>query len=95
MKNHHDVCRATHAGFLEYKGLSERVRTGCPNTPLMKSPYCQLHAPVIATPTRPPEVSPTDLPQDPVGLIVDKRTTRGSTMYQVRTIFLHTKCGVD
>ena len=82
-------------GIFGIQSLSGRVRTGCPNTPLMKSPYCQLHAPVIATPTRPPEVSPTDLPQDPVGLIVDKRTTRGSTMYQVRTIFLHTKCGVD
>ena len=82
MKNHQDVCSATHAGYLEYSGLPGRVKAGCPNTPLTKSPYCRLHAPVIATSTQSSATS-TEATPEPVGLIVDKRCTRSSTMYQV------------
>ena len=52
IKNHRDVCLATYAGYVEYKGLPGKVQTGCPNTPAHKSPYCSLHKPVIAVPQR-------------------------------------------
>jgi len=91
MKNRRDVCRATNAGYLEYSGLPGRVKARCQNTPLTKSPYCQLHAPLLATPAQPTEAGPPDSVQDAVaGLIVTKRSTRGSTVYRVCTC----KCSV-
>ena len=45
VKNYRDVCHATNAGYVEYAGLPGRVRTGCPNTPDYKSPFCALHKP--------------------------------------------------
>lgn len=89
MKNHRDVCFAKNAGYVEFKGLPGRVRSGCPNTPAHKSRYCSHHKPVVATPH---QISPdTGLPtpstskpaEDQVGLIIGKRETRSSTLYQV------------
>ena len=48
MKNHRDVCSATAAGYVEFKGLPGRVQSGCPNTPDYKSRYCLLHKPAVA-----------------------------------------------
>ena len=33
MKNSHEVCFATRAGYAEFNGLPGKVSTGCPNTP--------------------------------------------------------------
>ena len=95
MKNHRCVCCATYAGYAEFKGLSGRVRTGCPNTPAFKSPYCSIHKPMIAVPqciqipdddndgemlsSEPSQVST----EEPAGIIVEKRVTRSSTYYKV------------
>ena len=37
---------ATEAGYAEFEGLPGRVRTGCPNTPKLKSRFCDLHTPL-------------------------------------------------
>ena len=97
MKNHRDVCCATYAGYAEFSGLPGRVRTGCPNTPAFKSPYCSVHKPMLAVPQRiqlPEEDSDFDInvPQpdinskeEPAGIIIEKRATRNSTFYKVIT----------
>ena len=84
-----------YAGFVEYSGLPGRVRTGCPNTPAYKSPYCSLHKPMLAVPhcIQIPEDDADcevgipepdkDSTKEPVGIIVEKRTTRKSTFYKV------------
>lgn len=38
---------ANEAGYAEFKGLPGRVTTGCPNTPKLKSRYCELHTPTL------------------------------------------------
>lgn len=98
MKNH--SC-ATYAGFAEFIGLPGRVRTGCPNTPAYKSPYCSLHKPVLTVPLRIqlpeddadcevniPEPD-KDSAKEPAGIIVEKRATRKSTFYKVN--YMHHK----
>jgi len=100
-ENHRDVCCATYAGFAEFIGLPGRVRTGCPNTPAYKSPYCSLHKPVLTVPLRiqlpeddadcevnVPEPD-KDSAKEPAGIIVEKRATRKSTFYKVN--YMHHK----
>lgn len=82
MKNRRLVCAATHAGYTEYKGLSGRVRTGCPNMPAHKSQYCTLHKPCIAAKDTICQTS------EPVGIITGKRSTRTSTLYEVRVYYV-------
>ena len=76
MKNHRDVCSAVNAGYVEYKGLPGRVRTGCPNTPAFKSQYCALHKPAAI----PGDTTSTG---DEVGMITGKRETRNCVLYEV------------
>ena len=94
MKNHRDVCYAINAGYVEYAGLPGRVRTGCPNTPDYKSPFCASHKPAVALRSsgvaEPQDkssssqtLSQQDSSQEPIGLITGKRSTRNSTLYQV------------
>jgi len=45
MKNHHAVCAASDAGYIEYDGLPGRVRTECTNTPEQRDRFCSLHKP--------------------------------------------------
>ena len=90
MKNYRDVCFAVNAGYVEYKGLPGRVRSGCQNTPQYMSRYCGLHNPVVAIPQNmslddnDPTPSKPATKEDQVGLIVNKRVTRRSTLYEVR-----------
>ncbi len=84
MKNHRYVCSATHAGYIAYNGLSGKARSGCQNTPAYKSSYCELHKPVLAMPQRiQPEDEPGVIQITSVGIIINKRKTRHSTLYQV------------
>ena len=92
MKNHRYVCSATHAGYAEFKGLDGNIITGCPKTPALKSSYCSAHTPIIAVRHNNTEchdsnteaASTTSPPEEqPIGMIVDKRVTRNSTLYQV------------
>ena len=90
MKNHRDVCFAASAGWVEYKGLPGRVRSGCPNTPEFMSHYCALHRPVAiprkdATDTSVPGTTSTVMTEDQVGLIIGKRETRNCALYEVCT----------
>ena len=48
MKNHRQVCFATKAGYVDYRGLPGRVRTGCPNSPDYQSAFCHIHKPAVA-----------------------------------------------
>ena len=84
MKNHRYVCAATHAGYAEFKG---KIRTGCPKTPAHKSSYCSVHTPCVAVCHEPLEgdkaSGTNESVEQPVGLIIDKRITRNSTLYKV------------
>ena len=83
---------ASNAGYIEFKGLEGQVRTGCPNTPVYKSLYCQFHKPVMVQPQSHQDEdhlktnnikSSTGSDHEPVGLIIGKKSTRNSTFYQV------------
>lgn len=95
MKNHRDCCFAINAGYIEYKGLPGRVRSGCPNTPDYKSRYCSLHKPAVAIPQKispdgsAPNPSTPASEEDQVGLIINKRVTRSSTLYEVSIMCLY------
>lgn len=82
MKNHRDVCLATHAGYAEYQGLPGMVQTGCPNTPDYKSRFCSLHKPTIPVQTGEPS-STVDK------LIIGSRSTRQGKTYEVITLVEH------
>ena len=85
MKNHRDICFASNAGTASFKGLNGHVRIGCQNTPAFKSRYCSLHCPTVAKPLGEGADSDNgrDKEEDQVALIIGKRTTRTSTLYQV------------
>ena len=90
MKNHQNVCNATLAGYAHFKGLDGQVQTGCPNTPVYKSSFCEIHKPVMAKPlqlSNPCNETTTNniklQNEEAVGMIVNKRITRNSTLYQV------------
>lgn len=90
MKNHRNVCFATNAGYVEFNGLPGRVRTGCPNSPSYASLYCSLHKPMLAVAHHgdadgnPINLTGKSAEKEPVGLVVGKRETRASTLYQVK-----------
>ena len=91
------ACAAQEAGYAEFDGLPGKVKTGCPNTPQLKSRYCPAH-------------TPTAFNSDPAGInddsgikslnsslqrkevqlayIVGKRETHNSMLYQVQLIQL-------
>ena len=91
MKNHRNVCYADKAGYVQYEGLPGRLCTGCPNTPAYKSPYCNLHKPLISLPQHANSMN-SDYDgnsltfhyteKKPVGLIIGKRATHNTTLYQ-------------
>ena len=76
MKNHRDVCLATHAGYAEYHGLPDMVQTGCPNTPDYKSRFCSLHKPSA------PGGSSSTVDK----MIIGSRSTRQGKTYEVRVL---------
>ena len=78
MKNHRDVCSAKDAGFAEFEGLPGNIKTGCPNTPELKSRFCSKHSPTVVT----QQCSDSQY-EDQQGIIIAKKTTRQSTLYEV------------
>ena len=88
MKNHRDVCFATNAGVASFNGLDGQVRIGCQNTPAFKSRYCPLHSPTTRKVTGDGEGSEinSNEEEEQIALIVGKRTTRTSTLYQVYVV---------
>ena len=90
MKNHRDVCFAKEAGYAEYKGLPGKIQTGCPNTPDLKSRFCSKHRPTAVTPqcSQPTELqgeasASLGQSEEQQGIIIGKKTTRQSTIYEV------------
>jgi hypothetical protein len=84
MKNHRDVCMANEAGYAEFKGLPGRVKTGCPNTPKLKSRYCDLHTPTLFESTDDGTNKEVQL-----AFIIAKKVTRNTTLYQVQCIHIY------
>ena len=76
MKNHRRVCYAVNAGYAEYEGLPGVIKTGCPNTSVYKSCFCNLHTPSATETT-------STSSEKPKGVIVGKRVTRQETHYEV------------
>ena len=92
MKNHRDVCAAKEARYAEFNGLPGMVKTGCPNTPQLKSRYCLDHTPTSfkSNPASndadsPPTATSTSHSEDvQLAYIVGKQETRQTTLYQVQ-----------
>ena len=82
MKNCRDVCAAKDAGFLEYTGLPGQVKTGCMDTPKQSSKLCSNHQPRVAQCA---STSTADFQTKVVEMILSKRETRSTTMYEVCT----------
>lgn len=87
------VCMASHAGFVKYPSLPGSISTGCIKSPTYKSRFCEQHSPRSCT-AKPAEdevnQSATHQPisksgEEVVELLLDKKTTRGSTYYKVIT----------
>ena len=92
MKNHRDVCLAREAGYAEFSGLPGKVKTGCPNTPQLKSRYCSSHTPTAFMPRGESDSTETALvsvqatpskDDEQIAFINAKKITRQSTFYQV------------
>ena len=77
MKYHRDVFMAAEAGYA--KGLPGRVKTGCPNTPKLKTRYCDLHTHVESSDDRTTK-------EVQLAFIIAKKVTRNTTLYQVQCI---------
>lgn len=93
MKNHRDVCAASEAGYAEFNGLPGKIKTGCTNTPQLKSRYCPAHTPtafkrqVVDINSEAAECATLqpNTKEDQVAYIVGKKKTRQNTFYEVRT----------
>lgn len=81
MKNHRAVCLAKEAGYAQYQGLPGKIRTGCPNTPDLKSRFCSKHKPTVVTPQS--DQSELEQSEGLQGIIIGKKTTRQTTLYEV------------
>lgn len=75
------MCAAEEVGFVEYSGLPGKVKTGCMETPEQRSKFCSLHKP------REMKAESTDSPAKHmvVESILNKKETRSTTFYEVRT----------
>ena len=82
MKNRRAVCSAKDAGQVEFVGLPGSIRTGCTETPELKSRYCSAHK------GRACRSSPQD-EESIVEILLDKKSTRSQTYYKVR---IHIHC---
>ena len=85
MKNHRDVCSATEAGFITFKGLPGTIKTGCQLTPDKKSRYCSKHKPRVCV--KPlddiTDACKVDKEEDVAEMILAERITRSATFYKV------------
>ena len=89
MRNHRDVCAAREAGYAEFSGLPGNVKTGCTNTPQLKSRYCPAHTHTAFTPegdnsSETTPLSTVAMREHQVAYIVNKRTTRQTIFYEVQ-----------
>ena len=90
MKNRRDVCLAKDAGFIEYPGLTGRIKTGCMATPAFKSRYCTQHTVRVclsseedSTQDNPLAVSSSPGEQAVIEMLLEK-VTRSTTYYKVQ-----------
>lgn len=76
LKNHRAVCAATDAGYIEYCGLPGSIKSGCTNTPLQKSRFCEIHKPRTL-------VTPGESLNSVIEMILEKKTLRSHNLYKV------------
>lgn len=81
MKNCRDICAAEDAGFVEYAGLPGRVKTGCMESPEQRSKFCLHHKPRQRSDT-----GNQSCQGKIVEMILSKKSTRTSTVYEVITM---------
>jgi len=93
LKNHRAVCAATDAGYIQYAGLPGSIKSGCTNTPLQKSRFCQVHKPRTL-------MSPNEASSTVIEMILEKKTLRSQNLYKVchlcewLTLFANFSCQV-
>ena len=98
MKNNREVCYAVDAGYADFNGLPGKIKTGCPNTPAFKSRYCSIHIPYVAhiqsngSDTQAQTTSSSITAPKLAGIIINKRVTRTSVLYEVCMIPLIILC---
>ena len=80
MKNHHAVCAATEAGYIEYAGLPGSIKSGCTNTPDQVSRFCSLHKPRVLMPKG---HHSNDHSNKVIELMLEKKSTRSQNLYEV------------
>ena len=86
MKNRRDVCAATEAGYLEYEGLPEKIKSGCQLTPLQAHKCCYFHASRVSKPIDQHSTEGSQRADSEEGIIkfiISKKTLRSGTHYQV------------
>lgn len=81
MKNHRDVCKADHAGYIKFDGLPGQVRTGCMQSPDLMSRFCKLHKPRACKLVS--EQGHDSNQEGVVEMILQKKVLRKRTLYQV------------
>ena len=94
MKNNREVSYAVDAGFTEFVNLPGKVKMVCPNTPVYKSRYCEVHAPLNTTPcnvdaTKDDAQVAVNAEPRLAGIITGKCTTRSSMFYKVLSMSGH------
>lgn len=73
---------AKNVGCVEYTGLPGHVKSGCTSTPRYKSRYCQEHEVYACTPQSRKD-GDSDVGDQIVEMIIEKKTTRNTTFYKV------------
>ena len=88
LKNRRDVCLAKDAGYIEYPGLTGRIKTGCMATPAFKSRYCTQHTDRVCTSSEGNAAQDNTLltpgDQSVVEMLLEKKMTRTTTYYKVQ-----------
>ena len=86
MKNRRDTCAASEAGYIQYKSLPGTIKTGCQLSPMRTSKYCFYHAPRVSKVCAHDCISTSDstaIQEGIVKVLLAKKVTRNSTLYQV------------
>ena len=82
MKNHRAVCLPRKLDMHNnHHGLPGKIRTGCPNTPDLRSRFCSKHKPTVVTPQ--PDQLEVEHSKGLQGIIIGKKRTCQTTLYEV------------
>ena len=85
-KNNRPVCAAEDAGFVEYAGLSGKVKTGCMDTPEQRRCFCTLHKPRQMNIASIDTKGQQETWRGVIEMILSKKALRDKTLYEVSMV---------